>query len=106
MKHTHLKNQKSDERRNDLNPYQIKITFFPPFTTLSIIIFYIYYNCSIFFSFLLQVSCLRFLNRFVETAKDARERIMIQTELEEAGFELLALKKRLMMGNETSQTGE
>ena len=46
-----------------------------------------------------QVSCLRFLNRFVETAKDARERIMIQTELEEAGFELLALKKRLLLAN-------
>jgi hypothetical protein len=45
---------------------------------------------------------LRFLNRFVETAKDARERIMIQTELEEAGFELLALKKRLLLANSSS----
>jgi hypothetical protein len=35
----------------------------------------------------------------VETAKDARERIMIQTELEEAGFELLALKKRLLLAS-------
>jgi hypothetical protein len=52
-----------------------------------------------------QVSCLRFLNRFVETAKDARERIMIQTELEEAGFELLALKKRLLLANNTNSGG-
>ena len=51
------------------------------------------------------MSCLRFLNRFVETAKDARERIMIQTELEEAGFELLALKKRLLLAN-TSSNGD
>ena len=49
-----------------------------------------------------KVSCLRFLNRFVETAKDARERIMIQTELEEAGFELLAMKKRLLMTNNST----
>ena len=48
---------------------------------------------------------MRFLNRFVETAKDARERIMIQTELEEAGFELLALKKRLLLANNTNSGG-
>jgi len=41
----------------------------------------------------------------VETAKDARERIMIQTELEEAGFELLALKKRLLLANNTNSGG-
>jgi hypothetical protein len=46
------------------------------------------------------------LNRFIETAKDARERIMIQTELEEAGFELLALKKRLLMTTNASSSGE
>jgi len=40
----------------------------------------------------LQVSCLRFLNRFIETSQDVKERIMIQTELEEAGFDPLSLK--------------
>ena len=49
------------------------------------------YNSPVF-----QIACLRFLNRFVETSKDAREKIMIQTELEEAGFDALPLKKFLL----------
>ena len=43
-----------------------------------------------------HISCLRFLNRFVETSRDTREKILIQTELEEAGFDLLPLKKMLL----------
>lgn len=39
-----------------------------------------------------QVSCLRFLNRFLETSQDAKERVMIQTELEEAGFDPAVLR--------------
>ena len=39
-----------------------------------------------------QVSCLRFINRFIETSQDVKERIMIQTELEEAGFDPISLK--------------
>lgn len=54
------------------------------------------YNSSMF-----QVACLRFLNRFVETSRDARERIMIQTELEEAGFDILPLKKFLLQTTNT-----
>ena len=46
------------------------------------------YNSSAF-----QISCLRFLNRFIETSNDSREKIMIQTELEEAGFDTVPLKK-------------
>ena len=43
-----------------------------------------------------QVSCMKFLNRFVETSTDMREKIMIQTELEEAGFEPVTLNKFLL----------
>ena len=57
------------------------------------------YNSSAF-----HISCLRFLNRFVETAKDTREKILIQTELEEAGFDLLPLKKMLLQGSMDSQS--
>ena len=49
------------------------------------------YNSSTF-----QVSCMKFLNRFVETSTDMREKIMIQTELEEAGMDLLILSKFLL----------
>ena len=38
------------------------------------------------------MSCLRFVNRFIETSQDVKERIMIQTELEEAGFDPISLK--------------
>ena len=50
------------------------------------------YNSAVF-----QIACLRFLNRFVETASDARERIMVQTELEEAGFDLDPLVKTVAL---------
>ena len=46
------------------------------------------YNSAVF-----QIACLRFLNRFVETSKDVKEKIMVQSELEEAGFDLAPLKK-------------
>ena len=49
-----------------------------------------------FYSTAFHISCLRFLNRFVETSRDTREKILIQTELEEAGFDLLPLKKMLL----------
>ena len=49
------------------------------------------YNSSAF-----QVSCMKFLNRFVETSADMREKIMIQTELEEAGMDLIILSKFLL----------
>ena len=49
------------------------------------------YNSTVF-----QIACLRFLNCFVETSKDVREKIMVQTELEEAGFDVLPLKRFLM----------
>jgi exonuclease I len=49
------------------------------------------YNSSAF-----HISCLRFLNRFVETSRDSREKILIQTELEEAGFDLIPLKTMLL----------
>ena len=42
-----------------------------------------------------QISCLRFLNTFVETASDYRERVHIQAELEEAGLDIPHLKKLL-----------
>ncbi len=47
----------------------------------------------------------RFLNRFVETCKDARERIMVQTELEEAGFDVTSLKRFLGCGGSASEGG-
>ncbi|QQP49434.1 Uncharacterized protein FKW44_010110, partial [Caligus rogercresseyi] len=56
------------------------------------------YNSSAF-----QISCLRFLNRFIETSKDSREKILIQTELEEAGFDTSPLKK-LIAGNTVSRS--
>lgn len=40
-----------------------------------------------------QISCLRFLNTFVETATNFRERVYIQAELEDAGFDISHLKK-------------
>ena len=40
-----------------------------------------------------QISCLRFLNTFVETASNFRERVYIQAELEDAGFDISHLKK-------------
>ena len=40
-----------------------------------------------------QISCLRFLNTFVETASNYRERVHIQAELEDAGFDISHLKK-------------
>lgn len=55
------------------------------------------YNSSAF-----HISCLRFLNRFVETSRDTREKILIQTELEEAGFDLLPLKKMLLQASAAS----
>ncbi len=55
------------------------------------------YNSSAF-----HISCLRFLNRFVETSKDTREKILVQTELEEAGFDLLPLKKMLLQQSSSS----
>ena len=55
------------------------------------------WNTKFFLSFTaFHISCLRFLNRFVETSRDTREKILIQTELEEAGFDLLPLKKMLL----------
>ena len=42
-----------------------------------------------------QISCLRFLNKFVETSRDSREKIHVQSELEEAGFDIIPLKKLL-----------
>ena len=55
------------------------------------------WNNKFFLSFTaFHISCLRFLNRFVETSRDTREKILIQTELEEAGFDLLPLKKMLL----------
>ena len=54
------------------------------------------YNSSAF-----HISCLKFLNKFLETSKDAREKILIQTELEEAGFDPLPLRK--MYNNEHLQ---
>ena len=41
---------------------------------------------------------MKFLNRFVETSSDMREKIQIQTELEEAGFEPVTLNKFLLGG--------
>lgn len=46
---------------------------------------------------------LRFLNRFLETSKDARERIQIQTELEDAGFDIDPLKRFLMQNSSKSK---
>lgn len=40
-----------------------------------------------------QISCLRFINTFLETAVDYRERLHIQADLEEAGLELGHLKR-------------
>jgi len=40
-----------------------------------------------------QISCLRFINTFVETADNYRERVHIQAELEDAGFDISHLKK-------------
>ena len=40
-----------------------------------------------------QISCLRFLNTFVETATNFRERVYIQAELEDAGFDISHLRK-------------
>ena len=59
------------------------------------------YNSHVF-----QIACLRFLTRFVETSRDARERIMIQTELEEAGFDVGPLKKFLLGSDSTSRGAE
>ena len=42
-----------------------------------------------------QISCLRFLNTFVETADNYRERVHIQAELEDAGLDIPQLKKLL-----------
>ena len=42
-----------------------------------------------------QISCLRFLNTFVETAANYRERVHIQAELEDAGLDISHLKKLL-----------
>ena len=42
-----------------------------------------------------QISCLRFLNTFVETADNYRERVHIQAELEDAGLDIDQLKKLL-----------
>ena len=38
------------------------------------------------------ISCLRFINTFVETASDYREGVHIQVEMEEAGFDISQLK--------------
>ena len=40
-----------------------------------------------------QIACLRFLNTFVETALSYKERVHIQAEVEEAGFDISQLKK-------------
>jgi hypothetical protein len=40
-----------------------------------------------------QVSCLRFLNTFVQTASTAKDQVQIQGEMEEAGFDILLLKR-------------
>lgn len=40
-----------------------------------------------------QISCLRFLNTFVETAANIREKVYIQAELEDAGLDMTHLKK-------------
>ena len=41
-----------------------------------------------------KLSCLRrFINTFIETAADYRERVHIQSDLEDAGFELGQLKR-------------
>ena len=42
---------------------------------------------------LFQVAALSFLNKFSETSVDVREKIMIQTELEEAGFDSATVNK-------------
>ena len=41
------------------------------------------------------MAALSFLNRFSETSADVREKIMIQTELEEAGFDSATVNKVL-----------
>ena len=40
-----------------------------------------------------QVAALSFLNKFSETSADVKEKIMIQTELEEAGFDSATVNK-------------
>ena len=40
-----------------------------------------------------QISCLRFLNIFVQTANTVKEQVQIQCELEEAGFDIVMLKR-------------
>lgn len=40
-----------------------------------------------------QIACLRFLNTFVESAAEARARVHIQAELEEAGLDIPHLKR-------------
>ena len=40
----------------------------------------------------------------METSRDTREKILIQTELEEAGFDLLPLKKMLLQSSLTASS--
>ena len=40
-----------------------------------------------------QVACLQFLNKLAETAADRKERVHLQAEIEEAGFDVNVIKK-------------
>jgi len=42
-----------------------------------------------------QIACLRFLNTFISSSPSAREKVHIQSELEEAGFDIQPLTKLL-----------
>jgi len=49
-----------------------------------------------------QIACLRLLNTFVETALSYKERVHIQAEVEEAGFDISQLKKLVSkLGNQS-----
>ena len=42
-----------------------------------------------------QIACLRFLNTFVQTATTAKEQVQVQCEMEEAGLDILQLKRNI-----------
>ncbi|KAF0308886.1 Formin-like protein 3 [Amphibalanus amphitrite] len=46
-----------------------------------------------------QVACLQFLNKLAETAADRKERVHLQAEIEEAGFDVNVIKKFLSSSN-------
>ncbi|KAF0296128.1 Formin-like protein 1 [Amphibalanus amphitrite] len=53
-----------------------------------------------------QAACLRFLNRLTELAADKKERVHLQAEIEEAGFDVNVLRKFLSNSNETAAVRE